>query len=75
MAGRRSTMPLTLYKYLPAKYAELFISKGEVLFRSLLFFQAWEHEERGDELEGTQCVLIRQKQVVLSRASTPVAQG
>ena len=45
-------MPLTLYKYVPIPYAECFVSKGEVLFRSLSYFLACEHDERGDNAEG-----------------------
>jgi len=46
-------MALTLYKYVPNLYAERFVSNGEVLFRSLPYFLACEHDERGDDLEGT----------------------
>ena len=46
-------MPLTLYKYLPLQYAEPLVANGEVLFRSLSFFLACEHDGRGDDLEGT----------------------
>jgi hypothetical protein len=41
-----------LYKYLPRVYAESFLSRGEVLFRTLSYFRAVEHEARGDEAEG-----------------------
>jgi len=44
---------MTLFKYLPYQYAELFVVSGEVKFRSLSYFLACEHEERGDGLEGT----------------------
>ncbi len=43
---------MVLYKYLPAQYAAPFVERGEVLFRSLLFFLACE-DSRRDELEGT----------------------
>lgn len=43
---------LTLYKYLPQRYAEPFVDRGEVLFRSLLYFLACE-DARADKLEGT----------------------
>ncbi|MFH1743516.1 MAG: hypothetical protein ABIH23_31310 [bacterium] len=46
-------MALTLYKYLQHQYAKRFVVNGEVLFRSLSFFLACEHDERGDDLEGT----------------------
>jgi hypothetical protein len=46
-------MALTLYKYLPYQYAEAFVANGEVLFHSLPYFLACEHDERGDDLEGT----------------------
>jgi hypothetical protein len=42
-----------LYKYLPYPYAERFVASGEVMFRSLSYFLACEHDERGDDLEGT----------------------
>jgi len=45
-------MTPTLYKYLPYQYAEAFVTNGEVLFRSLSYFLACEHDERGDDLEG-----------------------
>lgn len=45
-------MVQSLYKYLPYQYAERFVSKGEVLFRSLSYFLACEHDERGDNMEG-----------------------
>lgn len=41
-----------LYKYLPRLYAEPFVTRGEVLFRSLSYFRAIEHAARGDEIEG-----------------------
>lgn len=45
-------MTVTLYKYLPRRYAEPFVSSGAVLFRSLQYFLACE-DARRDELEGT----------------------
>lgn len=45
-------MALTLYKYLPDQYAVGMVERGEVLFRSLLYFLACE-DARRDELEGT----------------------
>jgi hypothetical protein len=41
-----------LYKYLPERFADAFIGRGEVLFRSLSYFRAVEHAARGDEIEG-----------------------
>jgi hypothetical protein len=41
-----------LYKYLPQRYADAFVQRGEVLFRSILYFLACE-DARRDELEGT----------------------
>ena len=41
-----------LYKYLPAKYAEAFVQRGEILFRTLSYFRKIEHAARGDEIEG-----------------------
>ena len=41
-----------LYKYIPHQHAGPFVQRGEVLFRSLLYFLASE-DARADELEGT----------------------
>jgi hypothetical protein len=41
-----------LYKYLPFEFADGFIKRGEVLFRTLSYFRAIEHAARGDEAEG-----------------------
>ena len=38
-----------LYKYLSLKYAELFVQKGQILFRSMLYFLACEDARRGPE--------------------------
>jgi hypothetical protein len=43
---------MTVYKYLPHRYADPFVTDGAVLFRSLLYFLACE-DARRDELEGT----------------------
>jgi hypothetical protein len=43
---------MILYKYLPREYAEAFVLRGELLFRSLFYFRKLEHAERGDEVEG-----------------------
>ena len=43
-----------LYKYIPAKYVDAFVRRGEVLFRALSYFRNYEDEGvRGDQLEGT----------------------
>jgi len=47
-----SSLPATIYKYLPRQYAERLLSEGEVLFRSLAYFLACE-DKRRDEFEGT----------------------
>jgi hypothetical protein len=41
-----------LYKYLAAPFADAFVRRGEILFRSLSYFRAIEHAARGDEAEG-----------------------
>lgn len=41
-----------IYKYLPSRYADAFIRKGEVLFRNLTSYRQIEDEARGDEIEG-----------------------
>ena len=44
----------SLYKYLPAQFAEGFVRRGEVLFRSLSYFRDYEDAQvRGDQFEGT----------------------
>jgi len=41
-----------LYKYLPSKYLDSFVGKGEVLFRSLSYYNSYEElEVRGDRNE------------------------
>jgi hypothetical protein len=43
----------SIFKYLPAKYADAFIHRGEVLFRSLSYFRNYEEKQvRGDKFEG-----------------------
>jgi hypothetical protein len=51
--NREAEVALSLYKYLPHRYAESFVVNGEVLFRSLSYFIACENDERGDDSEGT----------------------
>jgi hypothetical protein len=42
-----------LYKYLPSKYIEAFVGRGELLFRSLSYFRNYEElKVRGDQNEG-----------------------
>jgi len=41
-----------LFKFLPRRYADAFVSQGEVLFRTLSYFRAIEHAARGDLAEG-----------------------
>jgi len=45
--------PVTLYKYFPLQYAQMFIEEGVVQFSSLSWFLDFEDAERGDEFEGT----------------------
>lgn len=47
------SLPRTLYKYLPRRYAETMIDRGELMFSTLAWFQNYEDEERGDRFEGT----------------------
>ena len=52
---------MNLYKYLPSKYIDGFVRRGEVLFRALSYFRDYEDAQvRGDEFEGTK--LYRPKQ-------------
>jgi hypothetical protein len=44
---------MMVYKYLPEQYVDSFLSKGEVLFRSLSYFRDYEDCIRGDQYEGT----------------------
>jgi hypothetical protein len=42
-----------LYKYLPSKYIDAFVGRGELLFRSLSYFRNYEElQVRGDPHEG-----------------------
>lgn len=42
-----------LFKYLPSKYLEAFVKRGELLFRSLSYFRNYEElQVRGDRFEG-----------------------
>ena len=46
-------LPPTVYKYLPSRYAETMVTRGEVMFSTLAWFQNYEDEQRGDRFEGT----------------------
>lgn len=61
---------LPIYKYLPTKYVDGFVRRGEVLFRVLSYFRDFEDDQvRGDEFEGTK--LHRPKQgLVISLTKT-----
>jgi len=43
---------MPLYKYLPSEFVKGFLTKGEVLFRTLSYFRRVEHRARGDAAEG-----------------------
>ncbi len=45
-------IPERLYKYLPSKYVENVLRRGELLFHNLTYFRQYEGEQRGDPLEG-----------------------
>lgn len=47
------SLPPTLYKYLPRRYADAMVDKGELMFSSLAWFQNYEDDQRGDRFEGT----------------------
>ena len=42
-----------LYKYLPSRYAETMVTRGDVMFSTLAWFQNYEDDQRGDRFEGT----------------------
>ena len=46
-------LPPILYKYLPRRYAEGMVGRGEIMFSPLAWFQNYEDEQRGDRFEGT----------------------
>lgn len=52
MNGARKLKLPSIFKYLPEQYLEAFLKKGELLFRSLSYFQDYEDISRGDEFEG-----------------------
>jgi hypothetical protein len=45
-------VPERLYKYLPSRYADSFVNRGDVLFRNLAYFRKIEDIGRRDLLEG-----------------------
>jgi hypothetical protein len=50
-ADIRERPPQRLYKYLPSRFADDFVRRGIVLFRSLSYFRQTEDPERGDPFE------------------------
>ena len=44
--------PEKLYKYLPSKYVNSVVRKGDLLFRNLSYFRQYEDNQRGDPFEG-----------------------
>lgn len=44
--------PARLYKYLPSRFADGFVRRGDLLFRNLAYFRKIEDRGRGDLLEG-----------------------
>jgi hypothetical protein len=44
-------IPERLYKYLPSKYVENVLRRGELVFRNLTYFRQYEGKQRGDPLE------------------------
>jgi hypothetical protein len=46
-------LPQIMYKYLPSRYAETMVGRGEIMFSTLAWFQNYEDGQRGDRLEGT----------------------
>jgi hypothetical protein len=44
--------PKRLFKYLPSRYADAFVRRGDLLFRNLAYFRQIEELGRGDLLEG-----------------------
>lgn len=47
-------MKHALFRYISSEYAESFVDKGEMLFRTLSYFRDYEDEEvRADVLEST----------------------
>lgn len=42
----------SLYKYIPATYAQTLVQRGELLFRNLTYFRQYEGRVRGDPYEG-----------------------
>jgi hypothetical protein len=46
-------LPRIMYKYLPSRYAETMVGRGEIMFSTLTWFQNYEDDQRGDRFEGT----------------------
>ena len=44
--------PTRLYKYLPSRYLDAFVHRGEILFRNMAYFRKIEDKGRADLLEG-----------------------
>jgi hypothetical protein len=42
-----------MYKYLPSRHAETMVTRGDVMFSTLAWFQNYEDEQPGDRFEGT----------------------
>ena len=45
-------VPARLYKYLPSRFVDSFVKRGDVLFRNLAYFRKIEDRGRSDLLEG-----------------------
>lgn len=42
----------SLFKYLPRRFADRLVKRGDVMFRTLSYFRALEHGAQGDQVEG-----------------------
>lgn len=51
-------LPPIMYKYLPSRYAETMVGRGEVMFSTLAWFQNYEDDQRGDRFEALREHLI-----------------
>ena len=51
-AQNNPQVPARLYKYLPSRFADNFVRRGDVLFRNLAYFRKVEDRGRNDLLEG-----------------------
>jgi hypothetical protein len=52
LRGALSYKLTSIFKYIPEQYLEAFLNNGELLFRSLSYFQHYEDNVRGDKSEG-----------------------